>query len=171
MKVEVRRPETLKWIMLIAIAILFVMTLFAALNIIRTDLVPGLLLVLIAATFGWFGQALFLTKASAVVLEDDRLVDDSGVELCRLDDIEELEKGLHLFKPSSGFVVKLKTKQPAAWSPGLWWRIGHRVGVGGATPGRRAKAMADAILMVQNTEAAQQAIAEIEKHKNKRKNP
>ena len=170
MKMEVRRPETLRWIMIAAIVVLFVMTLGAAIDLMSRAMLPALVLALFAAAIGWFGQALFFTKARAVIFEGDRLYDDSGVEICHLDDVAELEKGLHLFKPSSGFVLKLKTKQPAAWSPGLWWRIGHRVGVGGATPGRRAKAMADAIVMYQGADAMKAAADEIEaKMKPRRK--
>ena len=169
MKIEVRRPEALRWIMLIAIAVLFVMTLTAAINMFATAMFPALILALFAAVIGWFGQALLFTRARAVIFEEGRLYDDSGAEICHVDDVSELEKGLHLFKPSSGFVLKLKTKQPAAWSPGLWWRIGHRVGVGGATPGRRAKAMADAIVMYQGAEATEKAVAEIKAKMKPRK--
>lgn len=169
MKIEVRRPEVLRWIMLVAIAALFAMTLLAAIDMMNRALFPALILALFAAAIGWFGQALLFTKARAVVFEDGRLFDDSGVEICRIDDIAELEKGLHLYKPSSGFVLKLKTKQTTAWSPGLWWRIGHRVGVGGATPGRRAKAMADAIMMYQGAEATEKAVAEIKAKMKPRK--
>lgn len=147
--------------MLAAIVALFAMTLLAAINLMASSTVPALFLALFAAAIGWFGQALFFTKARAVIFEDGRLFDDSGIEICHIDEVTELEKGLHLFKPSSGFVLKLKTKRVAAWSPGLWWRVGHRVGVGGATPGRRAKAMADAILMYQGAEATEKAVAEI----------
>lgn len=169
MKIEVRRPEVLRWIMLVAIVALFAMTLLAAIDMMNRAMVPALVLALFAAAIGWFGQALFFTKARAVVFEDGRLFDDSGVEICHIDDIAELEKGLHLYKPSSGFVLKLKTKQTLAWSPGLWWRIGHRVGIGGATPGRRAKAMADAIMMYQGAEATEKAVAEIKAKMKPRK--
>jgi hypothetical protein len=30
-----------------------------------------------------------------------------------------------------------------AWVPGLWWRIGKRVGVGGVTPSQPARYMAE----------------------------
>ncbi len=169
MRIEVRRPETLRWIMLIAIVVLFVMTIGAAFDLIAEKPIPALVLALMAAVIGWFGQALLFTKAKAVLLEDGRLFDDSGTEICHLDDVAEIEKGLHLFKPSSGFVLKLKEKQQTGWSPGLWWRIGHRVGVGGATPGRRAKAMADAIVMYQGAEATEKAIAEIQAKMKPRK--
>jgi hypothetical protein len=31
------------------------------------------------------------------------------------------------------------------WQPGLWWRLGKRVGVGGVAPGHQTKAMAQII--------------------------
>lgn len=169
MKIEVRRPEVLRWIMLAAIVALFTMTLMAAIDLMPRATFPGLTLALFAAAIGWFGQALLFTKARAVIFEDGRLFDDTGTEICHIDEIAELEKGLHLFKPSSGFVLKLKTKQTLAWSPGLWWRVGHRVGVGGATPGRRAKAMADAIMMYQGADATEKAVAEIKAKMKPRK--
>lgn len=169
MKIEVRRPEVLRWIMLAAIVVLFAMTLIASIDFMSRATFPALVLALFAAVIGWFGQALLFTKARAVIFEGDRLYDDSGVEICHLDNVAEIEKGLHLFKPSSGFVLKLRTRQPAGWSPGLWWRVGHRVGVGGATPGRRAKAMADAIVMYQGAETTQKAVAEIEAKMKPRK--
>ncbi len=169
MKIEVRRPEALRWIMLAAIVALFAMTLMAAIDLMARSTFPAVILALFAAAIGWFGQALFFTKARAVIFEEGRLYDDSGIEICHVDDVSELEKGLHLFKPSSGFVLKLKSKQTLAWSPGLWWRIGHRVGVGGATPGRRAKAMADAIMMYQGAEATEKAVAEIKAKMKPRK--
>ena len=170
MRIEVRRPEILRWLMIAAIAGLFFMTLLAAIDLMSRAVLPALFLALFAAATGWFGQALFFAKARAVIFEDGRLFDDSGAEICHIDEVEELEKGLHLFKPSSGFVLKLKSKQPSAWSPGLWWRIGHRVGVGGATPGRRAKAMADAIIMYQSADAMKEVADEIEAKIKPRRN-
>ena len=41
--------------------------------------------------------------------------------------------------------MKTTAKGPAAWQPGLWWRLGNRIGVGGMTPGSQAKAMAEII--------------------------
>jgi hypothetical protein len=79
------------------------------------------------------------------MFDGERIYDDTGTELCRLDDIVEIERGLALFKPSGGFVLRVKTAGPRSWSPGLWWRAGRRVGVGGATSSRAGKHMADAI--------------------------
>lgn len=91
------------------------------------------------------GRAMFLTDASRVIFDGDCLRDDTGLEICRLEEIVKVERGFALFKPSSGFVLMLKAEKPRGWSPGLWWRYGRRIGVGGATPSRAGRAMADAI--------------------------
>jgi hypothetical protein len=42
-------------------------------------------------------------------------------------------------------MIRLKTPASRVWAPGLWWRFGKRVGVGGVTPAGQGKAMADVI--------------------------
>ncbi|HAR51528.1 MAG TPA: hypothetical protein DCS45_06565, partial [Roseovarius nubinhibens] len=49
------------------------------------------------------------------------------------------------FKPSNGFIVILKEAQKPRWEPGMWWRLGRRVGIGGVTGAAEAKAMAEVI--------------------------
>lgn len=95
--------------------------------------------------------ALFLAektrRATMTYLEltSDELRDSTGRVLVKVEDIEKIDRGVFAFKPSNGFVLKTKTKAPAAWAPGLWWRIGRRVGVGGVVPSAPAKYMAEVI--------------------------
>lgn len=86
-------------------------------------------------------------RATALTIElsDGRIVDSSGRELCRLDEIESVERGAFAFKPSNGFLIRLKSRKPGIWAPGLWWRTGRRIGVGGVTPASQAKFMSDLI--------------------------
>jgi hypothetical protein len=62
-----------------------------------------------------------------------------------IDQIRSVERGVFAFKPSNGFTIRLKSKAPAAWQPGLWWRAGRSVGVGGVTSSTPAKFMAEQI--------------------------
>jgi len=96
--------------------------------------------------------ALWLTdrmrKATSHRLELTRqaLRSSTGEVLVNVADVEAIERGAFAFKPSNGFTLVLKnTAQtgPKRWEPGLWWRMGRRVGVGGVTPGHQAKAMAE----------------------------
>lgn len=65
--------------------------------------------------------------------------------LARIKDIAKVERGALAMKPPAGFVVHLRDTQDRAWVPGLWWRIGRRVGVGGMVGAGQARAMAEFI--------------------------
>ena len=82
-----------------------------------------------------------------IELTDEVLRDTSGRELCRIDNIAAVERGAFAFKPSHGFLLRTKAPQPQAWAPGLWWRFGRKIGVGGVTPSGQAKFMAEMIAL------------------------
>lgn len=83
------------------------------------------------------GRSLILTAAG--------LRDSDGRELAAMDEITKVERGVFAFKPSNGFVLHLNGRKPGAWAPGLWWRTGRRIGVGGVISGAEGRAMADLI--------------------------
>lgn len=83
--------------------------------------------------------------AGWVELTETELRDHTGRTLALISDIARVDRGALAFKPSNGFVLKLKTKQPRTWLPGLWWRIGRRVGVGGVTVAPQTRAMAETL--------------------------
>ncbi len=82
-----------------------------------------------------------------IVLTPEGLRDGRGRMLCPMDNIASVERGPFALKPSNGFAVLMKTAPGRAWQPGLWWRLGRRLGVGGVTPGAQGKYMADVIAM------------------------
>lgn len=88
-----------------------------------------------------------MRRASVVTLEltRDVLRERGGTVLVRVDQIETVNRGIFAFKPSNGFVVVTRHAQPRHWSPGLWWRVGRRIGVGGVTPPAQTKFMAEMI--------------------------
>ena len=90
-----------------------------------------------------------LRRATLLGLEltAHELRDTGGQVLARLDDIRSIDRGAFAFKPSHGFVLRLREKQPRVWAPGLWWRYSTRVGVGGVTPSGPAKYMAEQIAL------------------------
>lgn len=101
-------------------------------------LLLGALAVLIAAR-QW--QA----TATALVLTDQALGDEHGRIIVRTADIVSVDRGIFAFKPANGFILRLKRSEGAAWAPGLWWRVGRRVGVGGAISKAEGRHMADRI--------------------------
>ena len=102
-------------------------------------------LVLLGVTVLWLGQKMWYATQRVIELTETELRDSSGEVIAYVDQIVSIDRGMLAFKPSNGFIFKVKTAQPRAWNPGLWWRFGRRVGVGGVTPGSSTKMMADII--------------------------
>ena len=91
----------------------------------------------------WIAEKMRRATALTLELTTADLRDSSGTVLARTDDIQSLDRGMFAFKPSNGFLLRLSSSEGRAWRPGLWWRLGNRVGVGGMTPGHQAKFMAE----------------------------
>lgn len=91
---------------------------------------------------------LWQATAHGLVLREDGLWEAGGRRLASIDEIASVDRGVFAFKPSNGFLVTLRRSAPRAWAPGLWWRLGRRIGVGGTTPGAAARAMADALAVM-----------------------
>lgn len=104
---------------------------------------------LIALGLGSLLMAESIRRATAtgLVLTEEGLIDGTGRVLCSFDNIEGVERGAFAFKPSNGFLVRLRRPEPRAWQPGLWWRFGRRLGIGGVTPAGQGKYMADVIAL------------------------
>ena len=71
-----------------------------------------------------------------------------GEVLVAMDEIEGVDRGVFAFKPSNGFLLRTKTKGARVWAPGMYWRLGRRLGVGGVTTASQAKYMAEVISAV-----------------------
>lgn len=94
----------------------------------------------------WLAEMVRRTGLGHVELTATELRDSQGRVLARIEDIARVERGAFAFlKPSNGFTLRLKAPKPRAWAPGLWWRLGRRVGVGGITSAGQAKFMAEQI--------------------------
>lgn len=86
-----------------------------------------------------------------LILTMDTLSDTRGRVVAQVDDVASVDRSMFAVRPSNGFSIRLKSKAPRAWQPGLWWRIGSRIGVGGLTPAGQGRAMADLLsAMVQD---------------------
>lgn len=114
----------------------------------------------LALGFGAGVMALWINRngRQAIILTKSGLHDTHGREIAAIDNIRSVDRGYVIFKPSNGFVVYLKEPTTRAWEPGLWWRLGRRIGAGGTTPAAPAKDMAD-ILNLLLKERAEMATA------------
>lgn len=88
-----------------------------------------------------------LRRATMIEIEmtETEIRDSKGRVLAALDDVVTVERGAFALKPSNGFTLVLNGRKSRAWVPGMWWRMGKRVGVGGTTSAGPAKFMAEKI--------------------------
>lgn len=104
-----------------------------------------LVLLLGGLGIGWGAYRIVGLQDRALVLTAEALHDTGVGEVCRVDDIAALNRGVFAVKPARGFALTLAQRGPRRWVPGLWWRIGRSVGVGGMTGAAETKIMAEMI--------------------------
>ncbi len=99
----------------------------------------------------WMADAMRRATASRIELTGTEVRDGDGTVIARVEDIVGMDRGFFAFKPSNGFLLKTRAAGPRSWRPGLWWRIGRRIGIGGMTPGSQTKFMSEilSVLMAQ----------------------
>ena len=109
------------------------------------DALWTLFLVAAALYVGWTAYRGWTDRDVRIVLTTEGLSDSAGREICRFDDITRVNRGVFAFKPARGFALELSAPARRAWVPGLWWRLGRRVGVGGVTSAGATRLMAEII--------------------------
>ncbi|MEM9436026.1 MAG: hypothetical protein AAGA15_03215 [Pseudomonadota bacterium] len=97
-----------------------------------------------AVVLGMSWQQYRVTETTLELTEAELRTTD-GVTLARVDDITGIDRGVLAFKPSQGFLVHTRSPQTRAWAPGLYWRFGRLLGVGGVTNAAQGKFMAEMI--------------------------
>ncbi|MCX7560845.1 hypothetical protein OS190_14810 [Sulfitobacter sp. F26204] len=100
-------------------------------------------LILVGGASLWCTQVMRKSTSSWVELTPKELRDGDGTVIARIEDIQTMDRGFFAFKPSNGFLLKTNVVQSRVWRPGLWWRMGRRIGIGGMTPGSQTKYMSE----------------------------
>jgi hypothetical protein len=117
---------------------------------ISTPPAPGFQAFLLIAGAAAIVLADLMRRATGQTLELTRreLRDTAGNVLARIDEVTAIHRGAFDFKPSNGFLLHTRTPQTRVWRPGLWWRFGRRIGVGGMTNRRDTKYMSEMIAVM-----------------------
>lgn len=102
-------------------------------------------LITLGAVILWLTEKLRRATLLELELTREELRCSNGEVLARVDEIETLDRGVFAYKPSNGFLLRLSGKGPRRWEPGMWWRTGRRLGVGGVAAAPQTKAMAEMI--------------------------
>ena len=136
-----------RWLGVGILAVIGVMVLYVALST-SPDFKAQMFLIAVGVLSLWMADKMRRATDLWIELTQTELRDSTGQVIVSVDDIKSLDSGFLAFKPSNGFLIRTATGQPRAWRPGLWWRFGKSVGIGGVTPGSQTKAMSQIIQMI-----------------------
>ena len=92
---------------------------------------------------GWATLSMWRATAVGLLLTEEGIVQTDGRVVAEMEQIVSVDRSVFAMKPSNGFTVRLAARHSVSWAPGLWWRYGRRLGVGGVTSASQAKQMAD----------------------------
>ncbi|KPD12720.1 hypothetical protein [Phaeobacter sp. 11ANDIMAR09] len=91
----------------------------------------------------WLAVRMWQGTQYKIELTEEVLRCTDGTVIAQVSDIEAIDRGFFAFKPSNGFLIRTATPGARVWLPGLWWRAGRRIGIGGVTPGSQSKTMSE----------------------------
>ena len=102
-------------------------------------------LIVIGGAAFWLAHRMWIATEDRIELTQQVLRTGAGRVIADVADIETVDRGVFAFKPSNGFLLRTRSKGTNAWAPGLWWRLGHRVGIGGMTAAAETKFMSEVL--------------------------
>lgn len=136
-------PPARRWVAIVSVAALGGVTIWVALAHPPGEVWALLFLLGFGAVTLYLAERLRRATGGALVLTEAGLFDGSGRCLARAEAIVAVNRGVFALKPSNGFVLVLDRAAGFAWEPGLWWRVGRRLGVGGVISGAEGRFMAE----------------------------
>lgn len=108
-----------------------------------------LFLVFFGAGCLWLGYGMWHASAREIELTRSELREVGGRVLCSVDNVARVDRGAFAFKPAGGFLIRLKEPEGArVYSPGVWWRWGRTLAVGGVTARQDGKNVADMMIVM-----------------------
>lgn len=96
----------------------------------------------------WLVDRMRRATASKLELTETELRDSDGTRIALVEDIDGLDRGFFAFKPSNGFLMRTVNGGATEWRPGMWWRVGRRIGVGGMMPAHQSKQIAEILAIM-----------------------
>jgi hypothetical protein len=137
-----------RWFGVISLTVIGLVLLYVALARPPEGIAARILLLLFALLLLWQAQWNLRVTKTGLYLTEAGLFDGDDNLICAVSNMLEVDRGLFAFRPANGFLVRLAEPEKKGWAPGLYWRFGRRLGVGGATQASQAKNMADMIAVM-----------------------
>ncbi len=102
-------------------------------------------LLVVGAVSLWIAERMRRATAHGLELTRSELRASDGTRIAEIGEIEALDRGVFAFKPSNGVLIRTRVPGGRAWQPGVWWRLGRRIGIGGVTAPAQTKAMSEVL--------------------------
>lgn len=145
---EVRIAPARRWLGVGMIGLMAVIVLYVAFAT-PPDFGWQVFLIVVGGASIWLAERMRRATELSLQLTREVLRDSSGTVLARVDEIDTIDRGMFAFKPSNGALLTLRRPAVAVWRPGLWWRVGRRLGLGGVTVASETKAMLEILSALQ----------------------
>lgn len=153
----VRASSARRWMGIVMLGSVGVLVIFVALAS-PPQFHWQIFLIVVGTVALWMADRMRRATQSAIELTTTELRDTAGDRIALVSEIEALDRGVFAFKPSNGFLVRTRHRAERTWRPGLWWRMGRRIGIGGVTPGSQTKVMSEilsAMIAIRDQESDQ----------------
>ncbi len=139
--IEIAPSAARRWMATLSLAGLSILLFYIAIG--DVDDHWRLFFALLGLAVGWACYRLRQSTLDSLILTREALRTGSGRVLTTVDNVERVNRGIFAFRPSNGFLVRLKAPSGQGWALGLWWQRGRHIGIGGTLGGGQTRAMAD----------------------------
>ena len=110
-----------------------------------TSLISTVILLVVAGVFGWSAYRMATVPAKGIVFDGKSLETEDGLVLAKMDEIVDVQTSIFAMKPTNGFTLILNSTSKMPTRPGIFWRQGRHMGVGGLLRASEAKSIGKAI--------------------------
>jgi hypothetical protein len=142
---RIRPKPARRWFAIGVTGLLAAILIYIAAAFTPVDLVWLAFLIALGLLCAYWAWLVWRATSVSLELTPTELREEGGRRLCAIEDVDRVDSGFFAFKPAAGFLVHLRTPMSRVYAPGLWWRAGRRVAVGGVTSRAEGKAVAELI--------------------------
>jgi hypothetical protein len=137
-----------RWFAVGATGLLGTILIYIAASTPPVDIAWLLFLIAMGALCLYWSWRVWTATGVALELTRTELRERGGRQLCLVDNIGRVDGGVFAFKPAAGFLIHLREPMGRFYAPGLWWRTGRRIAVGGVTSRAEGKAVSELLNVI-----------------------
>ena len=140
---------------LLAVTI-FGLMLFLIYTLLKTSVESGKALLFLISIFListlWFKKFISQHPKVGFLLNQEGIFNLDNSIVCRIEDIETIDTSPYTFRSANGFIVFLRERSTFKIVPGLYWRLGNRISIGGLVSKAESKFLSTTMLNLMNTQ-------------------